>query len=111
VRAGRAFLSARLSELPGVKAVVADRGYSGLATFAAKHNLLLDIKRAPAQPPGQKKVFVPIAPLYKVEHIFARLGRWRRLSRCYEGSPASVRAWLEVASVGYLFARLRVEPT
>ena len=31
--------------------------------------------------------------------------------RAREGSPASARAWLEVASVGYLFARLRVEPT
>jgi len=24
------------------------------------------------------------------------------LSRCYEGTEASARAWLEVASVGYL---------
>jgi hypothetical protein len=30
------------------------------------------------------------------------LGRWRSLSRCYEGSEASARASLEVASVGYL---------
>jgi hypothetical protein len=52
----------------------------------------------------------PIAPLSRVEHAFARLGRWRRLSRCYEGSAESVRAWLEVAALGYLFARLRVEP-
>lgn len=55
--------------------------------------------------------FVPIAPLYKIEHLFARLGRWRRLSRCYEGTAASARPWLEVASIGYLLARLRVEPT
>lgn len=46
--------------------------------------------------------FTPLWPLYKVEHAFAQLGRWRRLSRCYEGSEASARAWLEVASVGYL---------
>lgn len=32
------------------------------------------------------------------------------LSRCYEGTEASARAWLEVAAVAYLFARLRVEP-
>jgi transposase len=44
------------------------------------------------------------------EHAFARLGRWRRLSRCYEGTSASARAWLEVAAPAYLFARLRVEP-
>ncbi len=111
VRAGRDFLAARIGELPGVKAIVADRAYGGLSKFAAKHNLTLDIKQAPPVPLGQKKVFVPIAPLYKVEHIFARLGRWRRLSRCYEGTAASARAWLEVASVGYLFARLWVEPT
>jgi hypothetical protein len=30
------------------------------------------------------------------------LGRWRSLSRCYEGSEASARASPEVASVGYL---------
>ncbi len=51
-----------------------------------------------------------IAPLYRVEDAFARLGRWRRLSRRYEGSAASARAWLEVAAAAYLFARLRVEP-
>jgi transposase len=47
-------------------------------------------------------------PLYKIEHVFAQLGRWRRLSRCYEGSEASARAWLEVASVGYLAWRTAV---
>jgi transposase len=43
--------------------------------------------------------------VYKVEHAFAQLGRWRRLSRCYEGSEPSATAWLEVASVGYLLGR------
>jgi transposase len=47
---------------------------------------------------------------YKVEHAFARLGRWRRLSRCYEGTAESARAWLEVAALAYLLARLRAEP-
>jgi putative transposase len=51
-------------------------------------------------PPGRRGV--PIRPLVKIEHAFAQLGRWRRLSRCYEGSIASARTWLEVASVGYL---------
>ncbi|HEU4918110.1 MAG TPA: hypothetical protein VFT20_00120 [Candidatus Limnocylindrales bacterium] len=53
--------------------------------------------------------FTPIAPLYRVEHAFARLGRWRRLSRCYEGTSEGARAWLEVAALAYLFARLRIE--
>ncbi len=50
--------------------------------------------------------FVPIRPLYRIEHAFAQLGRWRRLSRCYEGTIASARAWREVASVGYLVWRV-----
>jgi hypothetical protein len=54
--------------------------------------------------------FIPIAPLCRVGHAFARLGRWRRLSRCHEGTAESARAWLGVARLGYLFARLRAEP-
>ncbi len=30
----------------------------------------------------------------------------RPLSRCYEGTEASARAWLEVASFGYLLGRV-----
>ena len=52
-------------------------------------------------PPGTSG-FTPLWPLYEVEHAIAQLGRLRRLSRCYEGTEASARAWLEVASVGYL---------
>src|SRR6266508_2882740 len=49
-----------------------------------------------ARPKGASG-FTPLVPLYRVEHAFARLGRWRRLSRCYEGTEASARARLEVA--------------
>jgi hypothetical protein len=62
-------------------------------------------------PPKGTKGFVPIKPLVRVERTFARLGRWRRLSRYYEETTASARAWLQVASLGSLFARLRAEPT
>jgi transposase len=85
--------------LPRVQAILADRGYRGLARLAARKNITLDIK---APPPGTNG-FAPIRPLYKVEHAFARLGRWRRLSRCYEGTEASAQAWLEVAAVAYMF--------
>lgn len=107
VTAGRALLAERLDELPLVRDIIADRGYRGLAALAARRQLGLLIK---APPKGQSG-FVPLAPLYKVEHAFARLGRWRRLSRCYEGTEASARAWLEVACLAYLFARLRAIPT
>ena len=106
VRSGRELLTKTLPALGSVRAIVADRGYKGLNKLAAKQGVVLDIKAPPKGTSG----FTPIAPLYRVEHAFARLGRWRRLSRCYEGSVASARAWLEVAAVAYLFARLRVEP-
>ena len=96
--AARELLRDRLADLPRVHAIVGDRAYRGLAWFAARKHLALDIK---APPPGTSG-FTPLWPLYKVEHVIAQLGRWRRLSRCYEGSEASARAWLEVASVGYL---------
>ena len=106
VRSGRELLDERLPELPNVAAIVADRGYRGLAALAARRGMTLDIKA----PPKGTKGFTPLRPLYKVEHAFARLGRWRRLSRCYEGTEASAKAWLEVAATAYLSARLRVVP-
>ena len=76
------------------------------AALAASNSLRLDIKKPPKGVSG----FTPIAPLYKVEHAFARLGRWRRLSRCCEGTEASARAWLAVAATAYLLTRLRTTP-
>jgi transposase len=102
----RLLLAAKLPSFPRLRALVADRGYRGLAKQAAKRGLALDIK---APPRGVAK-FVPIRPLVKVEHAFAQLGRWRRLSRCYEQTEASAQAWVGVAAMGYLFARMRIEP-
>jgi len=98
VVAARELLRERIDGLPRLRAIVGDRAYTGLARLVARKGLSLDIKRKPAGGPA----FVPLRPLVKVEHAFAQLGRWRRLSRCYEGTVASARTWLEVASVGYL---------
>jgi hypothetical protein len=106
VSAGRRLLATALPKLGTVQDVIADRGYRGMGKMAANNGLNLRIKAPPKGASG----FTPIAPLYKVDYAIARLGRWRRLSRCYKGSAESARAWLEVAALGYLFARLRVEP-
>jgi len=98
VVAGRELLRARIDTLPRLRAIVGDRAYRGLTRLAARKALALDIKAPPAGASG----FVPIRPLYRIEHAFAQFGRWRRLSRCYERTEASARTWLEVASVGYL---------
>jgi hypothetical protein len=80
--------------------------FGAMGKMAAKKGVALDMKAPPKWTSG----FTPLRPLYNVEHAFARLGRWRRLSRCYEGTSASARAWLEVAALAYLLERLRVEP-
>jgi len=115
-------LDPRHPALPGLRAIVADRGYRGLQTLADSLGLNLDIKVPPAPPtlpprkPGGKprrgtRVFTPLRPLYKVENAFARLGMWRRLSRCYEQTALGAQTWMEVACVAYLCGRLRAEPT
>ena len=98
VAAARELLRTRIDELPRLRAIVGDRAYRGLLKLAERKRVTLDIK----VPPKGARGFTPLWPLYKIEHTIAQLGRWRRLSRCYEGSEASARARLEVASVGYL---------
>ena len=89
---------------------MADRGYRDHQTLADSLGLNLDIKVPPAppmlpprKPSGKprrgKRVFTPLRPLYKVENAFARLGTWRRLSRCYEQTALGAQTWMEVACV------------
>ncbi len=78
-----------LPALPRLRAVIADRAYRGLARPTARRGLALDIK----MPPWGLTRFVPLRALVKVEHAFAGLVRWRRLSPCYEQTEASVKAW------------------
>src|SRR5450759_260380 len=97
VTAGRDLLKANLTDLPRLQAIVADRGYRGLRNLADHRHLALDIKVPPKPLPGVplppprkgKGNFTPIAPLWRVERAFAELGRWRRLSRCFEGTEAT----------------------
>jgi hypothetical protein len=102
---------------------IPDRRQIGLTTYDAKDpdtsyppiRPLRPPMLPPAKPGGKprrgKRVFTPLRPLYKVENAFARLGMWRRLSRCYEQTPLGAQTWLEAACVAYLCGRLRAEPT
>lgn len=102
-KAGRLLCDTALPALPRVDAVLADAGFHGLvATIAPRHNVTVTIKAWKPKPKG----FRPIKPLWRVEDCFAELGRWRRLSRCFEGSTASATTWLHVACVGYLLTRV-----
>ncbi len=101
VVAARDLLRERIEALARLRAIVGERAYRGLASLAERKHFALDINAPPKSVSG----FTPLWPLYKVEHAIAQLGRWRRLSRCCEGTEASARAWLEVAAVGYLAGR------
>ena len=98
VQAARELLRDELPELPRLRAIVGDRGYRGLARLASRWHLALDLKAPPKGPAAS----CPCRPCTGFEHAFAQLGRWRPLSRCYEGTEASAEAWVEVASVAYL---------
>ncbi len=101
VVAGRLLLHDALPDLPRVSLVLADRGYKALERAAKRYDARLEI-RSPA--PGSVG-FTPLPLVWRVETTFAQLGRWRRLSRCLEGSAESARAWLEVACLGYMLGR------
>jgi len=83
-------LTDELPAFPRLRAVVADRACRGLDRLAAKRRLALDIN---ASPPGVSR-FAPLRQLVKVEHAFAQLGHWRRISRCHERTEASACAWV-----------------
>lgn len=102
VTAGRLLIHAALPDLPRVSLVLADRGYRALDKAAQRHNVKFEVRSRPPNTIG----FKPLALVWRVETTFAQLGRWRRLSRCFEGSAESARAWLEVACFGYMLGRV-----
>jgi putative transposase len=101
VASGRLLIADALPGEPRVRTVLADRGYRGLNRTAREHNAHVEI-RLPADPDLR---FDPIPLAWRVETVFAQLGRWRRLTRCFEGTAESAKAWLEVACVGYMLER------
>jgi transposase len=72
---------AQQPKLPGLQAIVADRGYTGLAALAHGHGLALDIKRPPAAP-----MLPPAKPGGKPRRASAPS---RRSTRSRTSSPAS----------------------
>ena len=94
-----------LPTLPRVEIVLADRGYRAAAHHVAgRHGVMFEVRGWEERP---TEGFKPIRPMWRVEDCFARLGQWRRLSRCFEGSQAGATAWLQVACVGLLASQLR----
>jgi putative transposase len=90
---------------PRLKHVFADRVYrGGQLVNALSHCGPWDIEIV-QRPPGIKG-FQLLPRRWVVERTFAWFGRCRRLTRDFEGSPATEVAWLLVAHLRLLTRRL-----
>jgi transposase len=100
--AGRVLCDTALPQRPRVTDLLCDQGFSPLVQRVhSRHAVTVEVKKWTPKPKG----FKPMWPLWRVEDCFARLGRWRRLSRCYEATTASATTWLTVAAVACLFTK------
>jgi putative transposase len=90
-----------------LRLIVADAIYNGgiaewVLSLRARNRLRLEIK---AKEPGAT-TFEVIPFRWRVERTFAWLGRWRRLSKDYEGTTASSEAFVKLAMIHLMARRL-----
>jgi transposase len=113
----RAVLAGAHARHPGIERVWADTGYSGALSARAKETLgiaLTNTKRPPRwvwtasdQEPEPMPDGFTVAPRrWVVERTFGWLGRSRRLSRDYEALPTTEEAWIHLAMIRLMVARL-----
>lgn len=97
-----AMLRAKLAA-PRLTRVFADSAYRACTIWAAWFARL--VVWVVAKPPGPRLTVQP--KRWVVERTFAWLGRWRRLARDYERTPASTEAFVTVAMIGLMARRLK----
>lgn len=87
-----------------LKHIIGDGGYGGekLATALEKLGRTIEIIKRPQDAKG----FIHLPKRWVVERTFAWLGRNRRLAKDYEETIASAQAWIYIASVRLMTARL-----
>jgi putative transposase len=90
-----------------LRLIVADAIYNGgiaewVAALRPREKLRLEIK---AKERGAKE-FKVIPFRWRVERTFAWLGRWRRLSKDYEGTTSSSEAMIKLAMIHLMARRL-----
>ena len=96
--------SSLVGRFPRLKKILADGIYNGgIAEWAAE--LGGWIFELVIRPEGHKK-FEVLPWRWIVERTFAWLGRYRRLSKDYEGSEESSESWIYVAMTHLMLRRL-----
>ena len=102
---------------PTLRHLWVDAGYTGQAVrrVTQDEGLALHVVhrprrwvRVPAdqEPPPLPTGFPVLPRRWVVERTFAWLGRYRRLSKDYEGLPATEEAWIYLAMSSLMLARL-----
>ena len=90
-----------------LRLIVADSIYNGgiaewVAALRPRNRLRLEIKAKDPDAEG----FKPVPFRWRVERTFAWLGRWRRLSKDYEGTTTSSEAFIKLAMIHLMARRL-----
>jgi putative transposase len=98
-----------VDRFPRLKKILADGIYNGdIADWAKEVGgwILELVVRSPDEPEEEKKKFKVLKWRWIVERTFAWLGRYRRLSKDYEGSEESSESWIYVAMTHFMLRRL-----
>ncbi len=105
-RDGARLVLARLADrCPRLRLIWADGGYQGPklgAWLAQRADWVLEIVRRPTDASG----FQVLPRRWVVERTFAWLGRYRRLSKDYEGRPETSETWIQIAMIDRMLHRL-----
>ena len=109
-RAGAKLVLKKLvGRFPRLKKILADGIYNGgIGAWAQRvGGWILELVVRPAdEPEEEKKTFKVLKWRWIVERTFAWLGRYRRLSKDYEGSTESSESWIYVAMIHLMIRRL-----
>lgn len=106
-----------IAQQPRLTYLWADAGYQGpgLRQWTARQGWTLEIVRRKRrwvrvpegqEPPPYPAGFQVLPRRWVVERTFAWLGRYRRLSKDYEGHPETTAAWCYLAMSRLMAARL-----
>jgi putative transposase len=102
-------LEKMVDRFPRLKKILADGIYNGDIAAWAKANggwIFELVVRPPEEPEEEKKKFKVLKWRWIVERTFAWLGRYRRLSKDYEGTEESSESWIYVAMTHLMLRRL-----